>query len=235
MILAEAALAGRLSAVRGRIGTAAEAAGRDPNEITLIAVSKTQPVDVVDSAVAAGAGDLGENRVQEAQAKKTGVRDARWHLIGPLQRNKARAALETFDVIHTVDRAEIADRLQYLLAQYWPGRVVEVLLEINIGDEPQKAGVRPEGARALLDAVRVHDRLAIGGLMVIPPFATEPEVSRPYFRALRELRDRLQDETGHQLPELSMGMSHDFEIAVAEGATLVRVGTAIFGPRDPRG
>lgn len=235
MILAEAALAGRLSAVRGRIRTAAEAAGRDPNEITLIAVSKTQPVDVVDSAVAAGACDLGENRVQEAQAKKIGVRVARWHLIGPLQRNKARAALETFDVIHTVDRAEIADRLQYLLAQYWPDRVVEVLLEINIGDEPQKAGVRPERARALLDAVRAHDRLAVGGLMVIPPFATEPEVSRPYFRSLRELRDRLQDETGHQLPELSMGMSHDFEIAVAEGATLVRVGTAIFGPRDSRG
>ena len=195
-----ASLAGRLAAVQGRIVTAAEAAGRDPCEITLISVSKTHPAEVVDEAVAAGAGNLGENRVQEAQAKKPGVREARWHLIGPLQRNKARAALEVFDVIHTVDRPEIASRLQFLLEEHWPDRVVEVLL-------------------------------AVRGLMAIPPFAAEPEASRPYFRSLRELRDRTEEDTGRPLPELSMGMSHDFEIAVEEGATLVRVGTAIFGSR----
>jgi len=224
-------LAGRLAAVRGRIVAAAEAAGRDPNEVTLISVSKTHPAEIVDEAVAAGACDLGENRVQEAQAKKPGVRAARWHLIGPLQRNKARAALEVFDVIHTVDRLEIGDRLQFLLEKDWPQRVMDVLLEINVGGEPQKAGVTPADARGLLEAVCRHDRLAVTGIMAIPPFATDPEASRPYYRGLRELRDRLQDETGHALPELSMGMSHDFEVAVAEGATLVRVGTAIFGPR----
>ncbi len=224
-------LAGRLASVRSRIAAAADAAGRDPNEVTLISVSKTHPAEVVDEIVVAGARDLGENRVQEAQAKKPGVRAARWHLIGPLQRNKARAALEVFDVIHTVDRPEIADRLQFLLEQHWPQRVMNVLLEINVGSEPQKAGVIPADARGLLETVSVHDRLAVTGIMAIPPYAADPEASRPYYRGLRELRDRLQHETGHALPELSMGMSHDFEVAVAEGATLVRVGTAIFGPR----
>ena len=224
-------LAGRLAAVRGRIVAAAEAAGRSPNEVTLISVSKTHPAELVDEIVIAGARDLGENRVQEAMEKKPGVRSARWHLIGPLQRNKARAALEVFDVIHTVDRPEIGDRLQFLLEEHWPERVMDVLLEINVGSEPQKAGVIPADARELLEAVCRHDRLAVTGIMAIPPFEADPEASRPYYRGLRELRDRLQDETGHALPELSMGMSHDFEVAVAEGATLVRVGTAIFGPR----
>ena len=224
-------LAGRLAAVRGRIVAAAEAAGRSPNEVTLISVSKTHPAEFVDEIVIAGARDLGENRVQEAKEKKPGVRSARWHLIGPLQRNKARAALEVFDVIHTVDRPEIGDRLQFLLEEHWPERVMDVLLEINVGCEPQKAGVIPADARELLEAVCRHDRLAVTGIMAIPPFEADPEASRPYYRGLRELRDRLQDETGHALPELSMGMSHDFEVAVAEGATLVRVGTAIFGPR----
>lgn len=214
-----------------RIETAVAVAGRDPQTVTLITVSKTHPADVVDAVVSAGAKDLGENRVQEANAKKPAVRDARWHLIGPLQRNKAKLALEAFDVIHTIDRLEIADRLQFLLDQHWRDRVVDVLLEINIGNEPQKAGVAPDDARELLDVVRRHGGLAVRGLMAIPPFGAEAEASRPFFIALRELRDRLQDETGYPLPELSMGMSHDYEIAVAEGATMVRVGTAIFGPR----
>lgn len=224
-------LAARLAAVQGRIVAAARAAGRDPDEVTLISVSKTHPAEVVDQVVIAGARDLGENRIQEAHAKKPGVRAARWHLIGPLQRNKARVALEVFDLIHTVDRPEIGDRLQFLLEKHWPDRVMDVLLEINVGGEPQKAGVVPADARELLDAVCRHDRLAVTGIMAIPPFAADPEASRPHYRGLRELRDRLQDETGHALPELSMGMSHDFEVAVEEGATLVRVGTAIFGPR----
>lgn len=227
-------LSGRLEAVRSRIAGAAETAGRDPADVTLISVSKTHPAEVVDAAVAAGADNLGENRVQEAQAKKPGVREARWHLIGPLQRNKARVALEIFDVIHTVDRPELADRLQFLLEKDWPGRSVDVLLEINVGDEPQKAGVAQAEAGELLESVVGCRQLKVCGLMAIPPFGAAAEASRPYFRALRELRDRLQDETGRPLPELSMGMSHDFEIAVAEGATMVRVGTAIFGARGPK-
>ena len=145
------------------------------SDVTLISVSKTHPAEVVDEIVIAGARDLGENRVQEAQAKKPGVRAARWHLIGPLQRNKARAALEVFDVIHTVDRPEIGDRLQFLLEEHWPQRVMEVLLEINVGSEPQKAGVIPADARELLEAVRGHDRLAVTGIMAIPPYAADPK------------------------------------------------------------
>jgi hypothetical protein len=164
-------------------------------------------------------------------AKKPGVDDARWHLIGPLQRNKARAALGAFDIIHTVDRFEIADRLQYLLTEHWPERSLDVLIEINLAAEPQKAGAEPEGAAELLDHALGCDRLTVRGLMAIPPWEEDPEASRPWFRQLRQLRDRLESEVGHPLPELSMGMSHDFEIAIAEGATMVRVGTAIFGPR----
>ena len=227
-------LSARFEAVRDSVEASARAAGRDPREVTLISVSKTHPADVVDRAVAAGAVDLGENRVQEAQAKKPGVRPARWHLIGPLQRNKVKTALEIFDIVHTVDRVELANRLQLLLERDWPGRVLEVLLEVNVGDEEQKAGVTVDGALSLLDAVLGMDRLAVRGLMAIPPFGLEAEASRPYFRSLRELRDRLQDGTGHPLPHLSMGMSHDFETAIAVGATMVRVGTAIFGPRRPR-
>jgi len=224
-------IADRLAEVRHRVAAAATASGRDPGSITLIAVGKTFPAEIVAAAVSAGASDLGENRVQEAMAKKPEVAGARWHLIGPLQRNKARAALEVFDVVHTVDRPEIADRLQYLLAEHWPERRLEVLVEVNVGSEPQKAGALPDDAAELVQFVLDCDRLSLQGLMAIPPWGRDPEESRPYFRALRELRDDLQRQVGQTLPELSMGMSHDFELAVAEGATMVRVGTAIFGPR----
>jgi pyridoxal phosphate enzyme (YggS family) len=224
-------LSDRLAAVRHRVDAAAIDCGRDPAVISLISVGKTFPAAVVNEAVNAGATDLGENRVQEAVAKRPEVAKARWHLIGPLQRNKARAALEVFDIVHTVDRFEIADRLQYLLTEHWTERILDVLVEINGAEEPQKAGALPEEARELLEHALGCDRLAVCGLMAIPPWAEDPEASRPWFRKLRELRDRLQYEVGHSLPELSMGMSHDFEIAIAEGATMVRVGTAIFGPR----
>jgi pyridoxal phosphate enzyme (YggS family) len=224
-------MADRLAAVRRRVEDAANGCGRDPSSVTLIAVGKTFPAGVVNEAVSVGATDLGENRVQEAVAKKSAVAEARWHLIGPLQRNKARAALEVFDIVHTVDRFEIADRLQYLLTEHWPDRRVEVLLEVNVAAEPQKAGVLPEEAGELLEHVLGLDRLVARGLMAIPPWEEDPEASRPWFRRLCELRDRLEEETGHPLPELSMGMSHDFELAIEEGATIVRVGTAIFGPR----
>lgn len=224
-------LADRLAAVQHRVAAAAGDCGRDPAEITLISVGKTFPAEVVDQAISAGATDLGENRVQEAVAKKPEVAEARWHLIGPLQRNKARAALEVFDIVHTVDRFEIADRLQYLLTEHWPERRLDVLIEINVAEEPQKAGVVPEEASELLEHALGCDRLSVLGLMAIPPWEEDPDASRPWFQKLRQLRDRLQYEMGHPLPELSMGMSHDFEIAIAEGATMVRVGTAIFGPR----
>ena len=221
----------RLAGVRQRIAAAAERARRDPSKITLIAVGKTFPAELVAQAVRAGATDLGENRVQEAVAKRPAVPPATWHLIGPLQRNKAAAAVAIFDIIHTVDRAEIADRLQLLLERDWPGRRQRVLLEVNVGREPQKAGALPEEAQALATTILGHDRLELIGLIAIPPFGDDPEASRPHFRALRALRDRLRDDLGRELPQLSMGMSLDFEVAIEEGATMVRVGTAIFGER----
>ena len=226
----------RLSSVRERVAAAAAAAGRDPAGVTLIAVSKTQPAEFVSEAVAAGAGDLGENRVQEGVAKRPAVTgDARWHLIGPLQRNKAKAALETFDVLHTLDRDSLADRLQFLLAEHWPGRRLPVLIEVNVGGEEQKKGVSREGALDLARLVRERcPALHLVGLMAIPPYTPDPQGARPYFVALRELRDELSAQLGIELPHLSMGMSNDFEIAIAEGATMVRVGTSIFGPRAAR-
>ncbi len=224
-------LANRLDRVQRRIEEAATIAGRDPSEITLIAVGKTFPAGIVREAVDAGATDLGENRVQEAVAKRPLLPPARWHLIGPLQRNKVRSALENFDVIHTLDRPELADRLQNLLVEHWPGRRVPVLLEINNGRESQKAGVLPDEAEDLLRHALACDRLDVRGLMAIPPWGDDPEASRPHFRELHRLRDELQQAVQVALPDLSMGMSHDFEVAIAEGATLVRVGTAIFGAR----
>ena len=224
-------MAERLADVQRRITAAAASCGRDATSITLVSVGKTFPAEIVSEAVRAGATDLGENRVQEAVAKKPEVPPVRWHLIGPLQRNKAKAALEAFDVVHTLDRVDLADRLQFLLSEHWPERRLEVLLEINVGEESQKAGAPPEEAAELLEHALGCDQLQVRGLMAIPPWGQDPEASRPYFCALRELRDRLERDAGVPLPELSMGMSHDFEIAIAEGATLVRVGTAIFGAR----
>lgn len=224
-------LADRLAGVRRAVAAAAVSTGRDPSAITLISVGKTFPAEVVREAVEVGATDLGENKVQEAAAKRPLTPPARWHLIGPLQRNKAKLALETFDVIHTLDRFELADRLQKLLVEHWPDRRMPVLLEVNVGGEPQKAGVLPGEAAELLHHACACDRLDVCGLMAIPPWNSDPEASRPYFRALRELRDELQEAGKVALPELSMGMSHDFEVAISEGATMVRVGTAIFGRR----
>ncbi len=224
-------IAERLEEVRRKIAQAAEATGRDPSTVTLIAVGKTFPADITADAVNAGATDLGENRVQEAAAKRPHVPDARWHLIGPLQRNKARLALENFDVIHTVDRTDIAQRLELLMNREWPDDRQQVLVEVNVGQETQKAGVLPEDATELVAEVLACDHLELVGLMAIPPYGSDPEASRPYFKALRELRDDLEFRLEIRLPHLSMGMSHDFEIAIAEGATMVRVGTAIFGQR----
>lgn len=223
----------RLREVRDRLRRAADAAGRDPSDITLIAVSKTQPPAFLSEAVNAGVLHLGENRVQEAASKKPDVSgDALWHLIGPLQRNKVKAALETFDVLHTLDRPILADRLQMMLEEHWPGRRLPVLLEVNVGGEQQKAGVLPHEAEDLVR--RILDscpNLQLDGLMAIPPFGLDPEASRPHFKALFQLREVLSQRLGLPLASLSMGMSHDFDVAIEEGATMVRVGTAIFGKR----
>jgi len=217
--------------VRREIRAAAERSGRDAREVVLVAVGKTQSARSVTEVVAAGITDVGENRVQEAAAKRPHVPPARWHLIGPLQRNKVAAALESFDVIQTVDRPRLVERMQRQLADRWPARRLPVLLEVNIGSEPQKAGVLPDQALGLARLVMQAPSLDLLGLMAIPPFADDPEASRPYFRELAELRRRLEQELAAGLPKLSMGMSHDYRVAVEEGATMVRVGTAIFGPR----
>jgi len=224
-------VAERLAEVRSRISAAADRAGRRPGEVTLVAVGKTHPPEAISTAIAAGVTDVGENRVQEAAGKRDRVAPARWHLIGPLQRNKAAAALAVFDVIHTCDRPELVERLGLLLERDWPGRRLPVLVEVNVGREPQKAGVLPEHAEALLRLAHACPQLEVQGLMAIPPFGSEAEASRPHFRALYLLREHLQDRLGLPLPQLSMGMSLDYEVAVAEGATLVRVGTAIYGER----
>jgi pyridoxal phosphate enzyme (YggS family) len=213
--------------VRERIARAAERAGRRPDDVLLVAVSKTVEAERVRAAVAAGITALGENRVQEARAKIAEIgRPVAWHLIGHLQTNKARDAVELFDVIHSVDRIELARELDR--RAHARDRVVKVLLQVNAGGEATKGGVAPEAVAETLEALATLRNLAVRGLMTIPPEVERAEEARGWFQALRKLAER------HALPELSMGMSGDFEVAVEEGATMVRVGTAIFGPRPPR-
>ncbi len=217
-------LAARLDAVRQRIAASARAAGRDPATVTLIAVAKTHPADAVVEALAAGQQVFGENRVQEAQGKYPALRAAHpalaLHLIGPLQTNKAEDAVALFDVIQTLDRPKLAQALAKAMTKL--GRRPRLLLQVNTGEEPQKAGVAPRELAALLALARDELGLPVVGLMCIPP-ADEP--AAPHFQLLAELAQR------HALPELSMGMSGDYETAVALGATQVRVGSAIFGSR----
>jgi PLP dependent protein len=216
-----------LERVQAAIARACARAGRSPDDVALIAVSKTVEVERIKLAIAAGVAALGENRVQEAREKiETLGRPVPWHLIGPLQTNKAKDAARLFDWIHSVDRIELARELDRRARAL--GRTVDALLEVNVGEESQKSGVRPDQIKPLLDALAGLDGIRIRGLMAIPPAAHDPEQTRPYFRRLRELRD------ADGLEHLSMGMSADFEVAVEEGATMVRVGTAIFGPRPPR-
>ena len=216
-----------LDRVNARIAEACRRAGRSPDEVLLIAVSKTVEVERVRQAIEAGAVALGENRVQEAKDKIEALgHPVPWHLIGHLQTNKARDAARLFDCIQSVDRVDLAVELDKRARAL--GRVVDVLIEVNLGEEPQKGGVRPDGLKALLDAMAGLGGIRPRGLMAIPPAASDAELTRPHFRRLRELRD----ESG--LRELSMGMSADYEVAVEEGATMVRVGTAIFGARPAR-
>jgi PLP dependent protein len=220
------AVAERLAAVRERIARAAHRAHRAPDSVRLVLASKTQPVPAIAAAYAAGARDFGENYVQEAVAKSAGLSglpDLRWHLIGHLQANKARAAAATFAVIQTLDSARLATAF-YRLRPRMP-----VLIEVNLAGEASKSGVAPDAVEALIDAVR--DQVEVGGLMTVPPVAADPEGARPYFARLRELRDRLAATSGLGLRDLSMGMTNDYEVAIEEGATIVRIGRAIFGER----
>ncbi|MDJ0865698.1 MAG: YggS family pyridoxal phosphate-dependent enzyme [Myxococcota bacterium] len=235
----EAALLGNLAAVRERVARAATRAGRDPGSVRLVGAAKRQPPELLAAAVRAGLRDLAENYVQEAASKIPKVMEIlgpeadppRWHLIGRLQRNKARDAVAWFDCIHTVDSPRLAAALASRAARR--ERPVSVLLQVNLSAEPQKGGVEPEGAAALLQAVAAHAELRPCGLMTMPAPSPDPEAARPVFAALRALRDRLRQLPGGEpLADLSMGMSGDFEVAIEEGATMVRIGTAIFGPRE---
>ena len=212
-----------VAAVRARIDAACSRAGRDAGEVTLVAVSKTFPASYVEEAIAAGITDVGENRVQEARDKKPSVgSSARWHLIGHLQSNKAKDAVRLFDAVDSVDSLALAQKLAR--AAEGAGKRQDVLLEVNIGREEQKSGALPEEVAGLVAAIGGLPALHLRGLMSIPPVGTAEETRR-WFRELRALRDR------HQLEQLSMGMSEDFETAIEEGSTMVRVGRAIFGAR----
>jgi hypothetical protein len=217
--------------VRERIASAAGRAGRRQEEITLVAVTKGVALSRIREAVAAGVGDVGESRVQEAAPKVAALREAvRWHLVGHLQRNKAPLAAGLFNVIHSLDSVRLAETL----SRHAPQRV-DVLVQINVAREPQKYGLPPEALADVLRSVASLPGIRVVGLMTIPPLHPDPEHARPLFRRLRTLRDEGAKVLGTALPHLSMGMSDDFEVAVEEGATLVRVGRAIFGPRGRAG
>ncbi len=230
-------IAGRVAAVRERIARAAERAGRRPEDVTLLAVSKTHPPERVASAFAAGLRDFGENKVQEAEQKlgplaELRARGLRWHLVGHLQSNKAKKAAQIFDVVHSVDSAEIARKLEHYSATL--GRTLEVLAQVDLAGEETKHGADETHLFPLLEVLRGMKALRPRGLMVLPPLQDDPEALRPYFRRLRELRDQALAQGLLLGSELSMGMSHDFEVAIEEGATIVRVGTALFGERERR-
>jgi len=230
-----ASLAHRLAHVRERIATAAARSGRPAGSVTLIGVVKTLPADTIAAAVALGLTDLGENRVQEAEAHQRVVARgaARWHMIGHLQRNKAGRALELFDVVHGVDDLELAEALDRRARA--ASRRLPVLVEVNVSGEASKFGIAPGGAAALASHVTSLAGLELRGLMTVGAPVARPEEARPGFARLRTLRDDLAHVLGQPLPELSMGMSGDYEVAVEEGATMVRVGTALFGARGPQG
>lgn len=227
-------VASRLKAVQDRISAAAERSGRVAGEIKLIAVTKTHPAVVLRKALKLGLNVFGENKVQEAEGKiaDVGRDNCEWHLIGHLQKNKVRKAVQLFDYIHSVDSPELAHRLQRICEE--EGREsLPVLVQVDLAGEATKSGVPVQDLRMVAEAVKRCNRLRFLGLMTIPPYSEDPEMTRPYFKRLREIRGMLAAEGTFVggIGELSMGMSHDLEVAIEEGATIVRVGTAIFGER----
>jgi len=229
-------LRARLTDIRARIARAAGRAGRDPASVRLVAVSKTFPVEYVRAAAEAGQIDFGENKVQDALEKMDQTADLplRWHLIGHLQSNKIRKA-GRFDVVHSIDEAAKVTRLDE--AARAAGRQIDLLVQVDLAGEPTKHGAREEELAGIVDAARAATAVRMVGLMLLPPAVEQPDAARVYFRELRAIRDRLTavGVDPEMLAELSMGMSHDFEVAIEEGATLVRVGAAIFGDRGQTG
>jgi pyridoxal phosphate enzyme (YggS family) len=228
-------IATNLAAVRARLERAAATTGRPPDAVRLIAVSKTFSIDAIGAAISAGQRDFGENRVQEAVPKieALAAEPVRWHLIGHLQSNKARKAARPFDVIHSVDSVELLQRLDAAAREV--RRRPKLLIQVDLAHEATKHGARLDLIQPIFEAAGSLTNAEVVGLMVLPPYFDDPEEARPYFRRLRNLRDELGSRgiPASRLRELSMGMSHDFEVAIAEGATMVRVGTAIFGRREP--
>jgi len=226
-------IAGRIERVRERLRAACARAGRDAATVRLCAVSKTQPPEAVAAAARCGLAVFGENKVQEAAAKiPLCPGHLEWHLVGHLQANKVRPAVRLFRCIHAIDSADLLARVDRIAGE--EGQRLAVLVEVNVAGEASKFGLRPDAVAAVLETARPLARVDVVGLMTMPPPTEDPARARPFFRALRDLRDRLRADTGFDLPELSMGMSHDFEVAIEEGATWVRVGTDLFGPRPPR-
>lgn len=228
-------IAERVAAVRGRIARAADRAGRPADSVRLVAVSKTFPAAAVREACVAGVTDFGENRIQEAEPKIAALADLapaglRWHLVGHLQSNKARRAAAVFDSVHSLDSLELGRRLARAGAE--GGRAVRALVQVDLAGEATKFGVDEAGLMPLLEGLRGEPGIAVVGLMVLPPWFDDPEAARPFFRRLRQLAEGAAAAGLLAGRELSMGMSHDLEVAVEEGATLVRVGSAIFGERS---
>lgn len=234
---AQAQLASRLIAIRERIAKAAINSDRSPEDVKLIAISKTHPASVIRTLNELGATDFGENRVQEAEGKiaEIGRDQVRWHLVGHLQTNKARRAVNLFDVIHSVDSLDLARRLDRLCDEEGRDKL-SVLIQVDLGHEETKSGIDESELTHLVEGLGPLNHLELTGLMTLPPFFDDMEQSRRFFRRLRELRDELRSSGafGDRQGELSMGMTHDFEVAIQEGATMVRIGTAIFGERVPR-
>ena len=230
--MAQSSIEENLRRVEERIAAAARRAGRKPEEVTLIGVSKTHPPEALREAHAAGLRHFGENRVQEWEAKQGELKDlqATFHLVGHLQSNKAARAAKLFQSIDSVDDGPLAQKLARARAEM-KAEKLRVLIEVHIAGEAAKSGAAIEELPALTEQIAAMEELELAGLMCVPPYAKNVEETRPYFRKLRELRDVLEKRIGRKLPVLSMGMSHDFEIAIEEGATEVRVGTAIFGAR----
>jgi PLP dependent protein len=231
---AKGQIATNLERVRERVARAAERAGRRANEITVVAISKTFSAETIRIAYDLGLRHFGENRVQEWEAKRPAVGDldAIWHLVGHLQSNKARRAAYLFHRVDSVDNLALANRLDAAAAA--EGKNLPVLIEVRLGDEAAKSGVSERELPSLAESIAPFAHIDFIGLMAIPPFLEDAQQLRPYFRKLRELRDEASRHIGRKLPVLSMGMSHDFEIAIEEGATEIRLGTAIFGERKPK-
>lgn len=224
-------IAENLSTVMKRISIAAQSCGRDPQSISLVAATKSQSATAMCKALEAGVGIVGENYIQEAQGKFDILTDpsTRWHFIGRLQSNKAKYAVRIFELIHSVDSVKLAAELDKQAGK--TGKVQQILVQVNISREPAKTGVGPEQTLELIRTIAAFPNIRVQGLMTMPPFFDAPELARPYFATLRQLRDKVQHALGMPLKDLSMGMTGDFEVAIQEGATLVRIGTAIFGDR----